>query len=207
MRMIKQLYPSQKLTPRNQEILTNYNTFKERYPYVDVMFFKSNNFYYEVFSKDVQTLDKYTDFILNINRSNQLAEDDGKPLYMTCVYAHDLDNILKSVVGRCQVIVIEDIDNPPDPPSESEERFDINKHLKSLLSYIWHDTSISLEMYKDMMRFALSDEEIPKELTDLAEESIYDWCAENNVNYDSVFDGRNLGDILRLKYRLEVEEI
>lgn len=201
MRMIKQLYPSQKLTPRNQEILTNYNAFKERYPYVDVMFFKSNNFYYEVFGKDVQTLDKYTDYILNINRSDQLAEDDGRPLYMTCVYAHDLDNILKSVVGMCRVIVIEDINNPPDPPSE--ERFDIDKHISSLAQYMWRDENISKQQYIEMSRLALQNEEIPKELTDLAEESIYDWCAENNVSYESVFDGRDLGDVLRSKYRSE----
>ena len=195
------------LTIRNQCRIKDYNDYKKRDIANDRVALFLDGRFFEAYAEDAYIVSQYTDY--KLHQVSQIAEEDGRAMRLAFFEEKHLDEVVSELVGRgYKVAIIRPTDKSnaasTDPPSE--ERFDIDKHISSLCHYIWHDENISRQQYREMMQLALHNEEIPKELTDLAEESIYDWCAENKVSYDSVFDGRDLGDVLRLKYRSEAQE-
>ena len=192
------------LTTRNQCRIKDYNDYKKRDTLNERVALFLDGSFFEAYAEDAYIVSQYTDY--KLHQVSQIAEEDGRAMRLAFFEENHLDEVVSELVGRGYKVAIirptnESNTTSTDPPSE--ERFDIDKHISSLAQYMWRDENISKQQYIEMSRLALQNEEIPKELTDLAEESIYDWCAENNVSYDSVFEGRDLGDVLRLKYRSE----
>lgn len=190
------------LTIRNQCRIKDYNDYKKRDIANERIALFLDGRFFEAYAEDAYIVSQYTDY--KVHQVSQIAEEDGRAMRLVFFEENRLDEVVSELVGRgYKVAIIRPTDKSnttsTDPPSE--ERFDAAKHLSSLVRYMWCDENISKQQYMEMSRWAIQHEEIPKKLTDLAEESIYDWCAENNVSYDSVFDGRDLGDVLRLKYR------
>lgn len=192
------------LTTRNRCRIEDYNDYKKRDIANERVALFLDGRFFEAYAEDAYIVSQYTDY--KLHQVSQIAEEDGRAMRLAFFEENHLDEVVSELVGRgYKVAIIRPTDESnatsTDPPSE--ERFDIDKHISSLAQYMWRDENISKQQYIEMSRLALQNEEIPKELTDLAEESIYDWCVENKVSYDSVFDGRDLGDVLRSKYRSE----
>lgn len=176
-----------RITEKNEQILKAYAHSKASHP--DALFLFKDGGTYEAYSDDAKIISELVGLVTL--RSGQLAEDDGRALYMVGFLARELDHILPKLIRAGHRVAIAE-----DAP-KMKQTFDPQKHLTALAHYIVHDNVMTYPQKLEAVRLFKLELPLPKELADLIEEGIYDWCEENNVDYDSIFTKTDIGDLFK----------